>query len=101
MKTYMIVTNDDLELPISVEIVGAEAVAEKLGMSVSTLRWSLCRGFSKRRKYKAVIVKDKQIADKKQYLREYYKRYNIVNDRTEHIRRYRQRKKEEAMKCLK
>lgn len=94
MKTYMIVTNDDLELPVSVEIVGAEAVAEKLGMPVNKLRQNLCRGFSKRHKYKAVIVKEKQIEDKKQYIREYSKRYDMTHDRTEYFRRYRKRKAE-------
>lgn len=92
MKTYMIVTNDNLELPVSVEIVGAEAVAKKLGMPVNKLRQNLCRGFSKRHKYKAIVVKDKQFEDKQQYNREYSKRYDMMHDRTEYFKKYRQKK---------
>lgn len=93
MKTYMIVTNDSYELPVSGELVGTEAVAEKLGVSITRVRHGLCRGFSKKAKYKVVVVKDKQIEDMQQYNREYSKKYGITHDRSEYYRQYYRRKK--------
>lgn len=59
MKTYMIVTNDSFELPVSEEITGAEA-AKRLGIPVAYLHQCLCKGFAKKAKYKAVVVADRQ-----------------------------------------
>lgn len=93
MKTYIIVTNDQYEHPVSGEIVGAEAVAEILGMKVQRVRRCICNGFAKKAKYKAVVVKEKQIEDKQQYNRDYSKRYGMTHDRTEYQRQYYRRKK--------
>lgn len=93
MKTYMIVTNDRYELPVSGEIVGAEAVADKLGVPLSRVRQGLHRGFAKKAKYKVVVVKDRQVEDKQRHNREYSKRYGFTHDRTEYFREWYRRKK--------
>ena len=67
MKTYVVVTNDAYELPVSDELLGAEAVADYLGIKVQRLRRCLLQGFPKKAKYKAVIVKERQIEDMEQY----------------------------------
>lgn len=93
MKTYMIVTNDEYELPVSDEIVGAKAVAEKLGIPLTRVRHGMTRGFAKKAKYKVVVVKERQVEDKQQYHKEYCKRYGFTHDRTEYFREWYRRKK--------
>lgn len=94
MKTYMIVTNDVYELPVSGEIVGAKAVAEALGITVQSLRHRLMNGFSRKAKYKAVVIKDRQIEDKEQYKKDYARMWRFKVDRTEYHRQWYQKKKE-------
>ena len=56
MKAYMIVTNDELELPVAHDIAGAKAAAEYLGMTVQNFRRCLSSGrWSQYRQYKAVV----------------------------------------------
>lgn len=43
MKAYMIVTNDELELPVAMDIFGAKAAADYLGIPEQTLRTCLHR----------------------------------------------------------
>ena len=53
---YMIVTNDEAEEIVQMDVVGAEAVAEILGKSVSTIWRNTSTGkWSHLDKYKAVI----------------------------------------------
>lgn len=96
MKTYVIVTNDALELPVSAEIVGAEETARQLGIKLQRLRICLCKGFPAKAKYKAVIVKSRQYDDVKQHRRIYNKRYSMTHDRSAYYRRYQERKKKGA-----
>lgn len=72
MKSYVIVTNDAYEMPLSKEIIGAAAVAKKLNMPLWTLRCYLRRGFPKKSKIKVVAVQDKQITDLKAYNKKRY-----------------------------
>lgn len=100
MKTYMIVTNDEYELPISNEIVGAEETARYLGIKTQYLRRCLVNGFPKKARYKVVITKERQREDVRQYNREYSKRYGMTHDRTEYFRQwYRKKKAKEQQKC--
>lgn len=57
MKAYMIVTNDEYELPVAYDLFGAQDAAEYLGMAVSTFRKCIseCEPWSKKKKYKALI----------------------------------------------
>lgn len=101
MKTYMIVTNDAYELPVSGEIVGAAAVAERLGIKVQRLRRCLLEGFPRKAKYKAVVIKERQIEDKEQYQKDYALMWRFKVDRTEYHRQWYQRKKlMEASKAM-
>lgn len=43
MKAYMIVTNDEFELPVKMDIFGAKAAADYLGIPEQTLRTCLHR----------------------------------------------------------
>lgn len=105
MKTYVIVTNDALELPVSDEIVGAEEVAKKLGIKLQRLHYCLCMGFPKKAKYKAVVVADRQYdaADAKERQRFRCKMYAMKHDRREYYRQYNRRRgrvKCQTDKCL-
>lgn len=92
-KTYMIVTNDKYELPVSDEIVGAREVAERLGIKLQRFRRCLCDGFPKKAKYKAVIIKNKQFGSMDECRRYHSKRYTMTHDRTEYYRQYYLRKR--------
>jgi hypothetical protein len=97
MKTYIVVTNDEYELPVSEEIVGASATAEFLGIKKQRLRRCLAEGFPKKAKYKAVVVKERQVEDVEQHQKEYAKRYSLTHDRTEYFRTWHLRKKAGAV----
>jgi hypothetical protein len=57
VKLYNIVTNDEYEIPILCDIVGARAVGEALGMKEGYVRRCLCTGkWSHLRTKKAVVV---------------------------------------------
>ena len=62
MRTYLVVTNDELEQPVA-EFVGAKKTCEFLGISTNYLYFLLSnngRSFPKKAKYKVVIIKDMQ-----------------------------------------
>lgn len=59
MRTYLVVTNDELEQPVA-EFVGAKKVCEFLGVSTNYLYKMLSMGFPKNGKYKVVIIKKMQ-----------------------------------------
>lgn len=86
MKIYLIVTNDELELPVSEEITGAEEAAKRLGIKKQRLRRCLCEGFPVAYKYKAIIVSERTIDDEKERRRAYNKKYAMTHDRTEYYR---------------
>lgn len=97
MKTYVIVTNDALELPVSEEIIGADAVAQRLGIKLQRFRRCLCDGFPRKAKYKAVVVADRQFEDLAERNRERGKAYRMTHDRTEYFKqRYRRKKVQSA-----
>lgn len=54
IKTYMIVTNDDYELPVMTDIKGIEKISEEMQMSVQAIRHRLMRD-SWKGKYKVVV----------------------------------------------
>ena len=93
MKTYIIVTNDSLELPVSDEIVGAEEVAKKLGIKLQRLHYCLCMGFPKKAKYKAVVIADRQYENQQEHHRHLCNRYAMTHDRREYYRQYDRRRK--------
>lgn len=98
MKTYMIVTNDKYELPVSDEIVGAKAVSKELCIELQSLRNYLHSGFPKRLKNKVIILKNQQYSDKHQYNKDYAKRYSMTHDRSEYYKEYQRKKKERLQK---
>lgn len=59
MRTYLVVTNDELEQPVG-EFVGAKKVCEFLGISTNYLYKMISWGFPKKSKYKVVVIKDMQ-----------------------------------------
>lgn len=60
MRTYLVVTNDELEQPVA-ECIGAKKVCEFLGgISINYLYKMISYGFPKKSKYKVVVVKDMQ-----------------------------------------
>lgn len=59
MRTYLVVTNDELEQPVA-EFVGAKKTCEFLGVSTNYLYKMISWGFSKKQKYKVVVVQDMQ-----------------------------------------
>lgn len=93
IKTYMIVTNDEYELPVKRDLVGAKAVADYLGLSVNRVRKNLCTGvWNHKQKYKAVVDESGTV-DALERHRVYNKRYSLTHDRTEYYRRYYRRKR--------
>lgn len=69
MKTYLIVTNDELEHPVK-EIVGSKEAAEFLGMARQTFSIYVAHGFPKKHKFKAVVPAGKNTAKKFATLRQ-------------------------------
>ena len=59
MRTYLVVTNDELEQPVA-EFVGAKKACEFLGVSTNYLYKMISWGFSKKQKYKVVVVQNAQ-----------------------------------------
>lgn len=96
-KTYMIVTNDIYELPVALDLSGAAAVAEFLGVTVNYVRKSLCNGWSHTVKYKA-IVDDTVTVDPAERKREYERQYRQTHNRNAYWaakqREYRAKRKE-------
>ena len=64
INLYNIVTNDEYELPIACDLVGAKAVGEYLGMKEGYVWKCCCTGkWSHLRKKKAVVVGTKEDLD--------------------------------------
>lgn len=94
MKTYMIVTNDKYELPVRADLVGAQQVADYLGLTVNRVRKNICTGiWNHRQQYKAVVVGDAE-GSIEERRRAYNKRYSMSHDRSEYYRQYYRTKKE-------
>lgn len=88
MKKYLIVTNDEYELPMFAECTGIKQVANVLGKSENTIRKYLSCGFPPKSKYKVVCTKSKLYKDNK----ECSKIYDMTHDRTEYFRNYYRKK---------
>lgn len=84
MKKYLIVTNDEYELPMFAECTGIKQVADVLGKSENTIRKYLSWGFPKNSKFKVVCTKSKLYKDNK----ERSKIYDMTHDRTEYFKNY-------------
>lgn len=93
MKVYMIVTNDILEIPVK-EVVGGIAAAEFLGMKRKTFHTYMMKGFPRKHKYKAVVIKEMQFEDKKERNHYHGKKYRMKHDRTEYFKEYWRKKSE-------
>lgn len=93
MRTYIVVTNDALELPLSGELKGGEEVARFCGVSASTVYHWFCRGFPKRVPYKVLILEERQIKDYNEYKREQTKKWSLKTDRTEYFKEWYRKKK--------
>lgn len=69
MRTYLVVTNDELEQPVA-EFVGAKKVCEFLGVSTNYLYKMISWGFPKKSKYKVLVIKDMQYYQTEESARE-------------------------------
>lgn len=90
MKTYLIVTNDELEHPVK-EIVGSKKVAVFFDIKQNTLSKYMVHGFPKKYNYKAVVIEEVQYKteeDKKARHNWSCKKWNLKNNRTEYMREY-------------
>ena len=100
MKTYLVVTNDEYEHPVA-EFVGADKVAEFMGVSTNRFRKMLCYGFSKKHKCKAVVIEETQYSQtpdsKKARHRYTAKLRRMKNDRSEYFRERWRKKRERDM----
>lgn len=89
VNLYNIVTNDEYELPVVMDIKGAEKVGEILGIPANMVRKRIWRGkWPKKCTKKAIVVGVVEYEDRP--TRE--KRYRMKEDRTEYFRqRYRRK----------
>lgn len=95
MKTYMIVTNDEYETPVKMDLVGTKAVAEYLGLSLTRVQHNLSSGsWGHIAKIKAV-EDESVIVDVAKRNKEYGRRWRMTHDRSEYNRQYYQKKKGE------
>ena len=54
-KRYMIVTNDEYELPVAIDVPGSKGVAEFMNLHPSSVRRNLCtKKWDPRKPYKAI-----------------------------------------------
>ena len=73
IKMYTIVTNDEYELPVAIDIKGAKSVADYLGISIQSLRHRIMRDRWSG-KYKAVVSGVVPEVDRKQYMKRYVRK---------------------------
>lgn len=86
-KIYDVITNDELELPLALGIVGAKAVSEFTGLTVNRIRKNLLKNSWGRSEFRVVIsglVENNQ--------EKYMIKYNLTHDRTEYFKRRRTNK---------
>lgn len=96
MKQYMIVTNDEYEVPVASGIAGARAAAEYLEMTMQNFRRCLSSGrWSRYRRYKAVVDElgtvEMQESHREEKREEYRRRARIqamTEDRRQYYRMY-------------
>lgn len=88
MKKYLIVTNDEYELPMYAECIGIKQVAYILNKKESTIRKYICMGFPESSKFKVVCTQSKLYKNN----RECSKVYDMTHDRTEYFRNYYRKK---------
>ena len=96
INIYNIVTNDEYELPVACDLVGAKAVAEYLGMRTQSVNKCVCSDhWSRYRKLKAIIVDQTTIRlsddERLRRVRDYSYRYYEANAerlRADQRRRY-------------
>lgn len=87
-KVYMIVTNDEYETPVKCDIIGAKAVAEYMGISLSYLYCMVVgsKPWSIKLKYKAICIGEAKLKQKNKNM--YSKKYAMEHDRTEYYRQW-------------
>ena len=90
MNLYMIVTNDEYELPVKCDVNTREA-AQFLNVTPGHVRKMVCNP-PKMTKYK-VVVTGKVKTDKVLY----QKRYRMSHDRSEYSREYHRKRREKGM----
>ena len=95
IKTYLIVTNNALELPVMVDIRGVKEAASYLGISTQAARNRLNRNSWGKLPYKILIDESAEpiAMDKK----DYDKRYSMTHDRSDRDREYYQKNRERIL----
>ena len=82
VNLYNIVTNDEYEIPVACDLVGARAVGEYLGMNEAYVRRCLCTGkWSHLRDQKAVQIGVVEITERDR------KRKERIRNRKSYMRR--------------
>lgn len=95
IKTYLVVTNNALEMPVKVDIRGVKEAASYLGISTQAARNRLQRDSWGKLPYKILIDESAEpmAVDK----RAYDKWYRMTHDRSDRDREYYQKNKERIM----
>ena len=87
-RIFMVITNDELELPL-MQFSSAKECGEHFGISANAVRQKVCRG-RLIEGHKIITISDPNWEYNKQA---YQKRYSMTHDRTEYFKeRYRRKK---------
>lgn len=86
MRRFLIVTNNDLRLPLA-DCKNLREVSEYLGLSLQYVRELNCgsKSYSKKATYRIESYDDG--IDKKEMRRIYHKKYDMTHDRSEYFRK--------------
>lgn len=95
IKTYLIVTNNALELPVMVDIRGVKEASDYLGITVQAARNRIHKNSWGKLPYKILVdeLAEVKVLDKK----DYDKRYSMTHDRSDRDREYYQKNRERIL----
>lgn len=95
IKTYLIVTNNALELPVMVDIRGVKEAADYLGITVQAARNRIHKNSWGKLPYKILVdeLAEPIVVDRKAY----EKRYRMTHNRSDKDREYYQKNRERIL----
>ena len=95
IKTYLIVTNNALELPVMVDIRGVKGAADYLGITVQAARNRIHKNSWGKLPYKILVdeLAEPIVVDRTAY----EKRYRMTHNRSDKDREYYQKNKERIL----
>ena len=99
IKTYLIVTNNALELPVMVDIRGVKEAADYLGITVQAARNRIHKNSWGKLPYKILVdeLAEPIAVDRKAY----EKRYRLNRDRSQYMREYYRKNRERVLAVAK